>query len=173
MRQEWNGLEFYQAFDVFEPSLKDELIADLDDEIEENLGPVPLYQTKHDFHTHERAQHPRWQHVYSTVQNLVEEFYGKKVELQKSWANKITPDSYYFLHTHSFDIAVTYYLQTHKSTYGTYFNYDGKEIIFLGHENSVMAFDGKIPHEIVYPPSNVLKYKPRYSVAFDYNYVDT
>jgi len=47
---------------------------------------------------------------------------------------------------------------------------DDKEFILLGIENSVMFFNGSIQHEIVFPPIEVIKHSPRYSLALDLYY---
>lgn len=168
--QEWNNLYFYQVFDVVDFSNKLNFIQDIDYEIETNLGPTPLYQTKHYLHTYETSNKSYWKNFFDTSQSIVEIISQKKVDLIKSWANKITPESKYFLHTHTSNLSVVYYLSNSNPIYGTYFKHQDKEVIFLGIENSLLIFNGNIQHEIVFPPEKILNNSSRYSIAMDFNF---
>jgi len=169
VEQVLNGEKFYQVKDFLNFD-KNVFINDIEYELETNPGPTPLFQTNHYLHTLPTGQKDHWQDFYKKSLNIAEQISGKKFRIDKSWANKITEESNFYLHTHPSDMAVVYYLYTIHPSYGTYVKMDDKEFILLGIENSVMFFNGSIQHEIVFPPIEVIKHSPRYSLALDLYY---
>ena len=165
-----NGEKFYQAKDFLDANTKEDFIQDIEHELETNLGPTPLYQTNHYLQNLPTGKKEHWQAFYKKTLETAESITGKKFRIDKSWANKITEESEFYLHTHPSDMAVVYYLHTIHPSYGTYVKMDDKELILLGIENSVLFFNGKIEHEIVFPPVEVIKHSPRYSLALDLYY---
>lgn len=170
IEQNLNGEKFYQVKNFLNAKSKNDFISDIEYEIKNNLGPKPLYQTNHYLQNFPTGKKWHWQDLYERSLTTAETITGRKFRIDKSWANKITEESEFYLHTHSSDMSVVYYLHTIHPAYGTFIKMKDKELILLGVENSAMFFNGKIEHEIVFPPIDIVKHNPRYSIALDLYY---
>ena len=168
IEQDLNGQKFYQVKN-FLGSWHDKqtFINDIENELDTDLGPLPLYQTKH--YLHNKLQSKHWKQFFSNVLMVAKKLTNKKFKIVESWANKITEESKFYLHTHPANISFVYYLHPIHEAYGTIIKMNEKEFILPGIENSALFFNGNIPHEIVHPPKEIVKLNPRYSIALDLN----
>ena len=76
------------------------------------------------------------------------------------------------MHQHKTEISTVYYIKNLHKEFGTYFNFDEKEFIIPGEENSLIIFNGKLPHSTTMPPESICKKNPRYTLVTDYVYGD-
>ena len=93
---------------------------------------------------------------------------NKELKLTTCWTNLSTEDNVYAFHSHSTKLSYVFYLQSKQDCYGL--RLKKPEIIFPSIENSIIIFDGSVPHSIEYMPNKVFDSVDsyRYSVVFDF-----
>jgi len=145
------------------------IIKDIDFEIKTNFCPtVPKYQTYPNlFDKYKNKKH--WKNYFDSLNSLINNF-GKHYILHSCWANVVKSKSTYCLHQHKTEISTVYYIKNLHKEFGTYFNFDEKEFIIPGEENSLVIFNGKLPHSTTMPPESICKKNPRYTLVADYVY---
>jgi hypothetical protein len=143
------------------------ILKDIDFEIKTNFCPtVPKYQTYPDlFNKYKNKEH--WKNYFDSLNNLINNF-EKHYVLHSCWANVVKSKSTYCIHTHNTDISTVYYIKNLYKEFGTYFNVDQKEFIIPGEENSLIIFNGKLPHSTTMPPETICKKNPRYTLVSDF-----
>lgn len=66
-------------------------------------------------------------------------------------------------------IGTVYYLQNPDPKYGTLVKIkDGEFYLNTGEENTMVVFDSFLYHSAIYPPPEVVKKHPRYTIVFDF-----
>lgn len=169
---------FFQKFNVLSKNEINDLVNDIDYEIREHLcTTVPLFQTYPNLH--EKYHHKTsWKTFFANVNTFVNECYSKHLnnkinfKIESCWANVSKPESNYQVHTHDIELlTLVFYLKNTSKECGTllYFE-DHCNTIIGGEENSMLLFDGNIPHSIVSSPLETLLHFPRYSIALDFMY---
>ena len=154
--------KFIRIKDILNDNNKQLLLKDVNFEIENNwCRTVPPYQTYPDLHTKYFFQLNHWQILYNAILNNI----GDSLKLHSCWANLSKEDNKYDFHKHTTEKTCVYYLQNKHPEYGTKLI---NNVIIEGIENSVLIFDGKIPHSITNMPLELAKKYNRYSVVFDF-----
>ena len=146
------------------------LLKDINFEIKTNFYPyVPKYQTyPYLFEKYKEKKH--WENYFYKLNNLINDF-KKPNKLEKCWANVVKSKSNYGLHVHDTDISTVFYVKNLYKEFGTYFNINNKEFIIPGEENSLLIFNGKLPHSTTMPPEIICKKNPRYTLVTDYKFL--
>jgi len=138
---------------------------DCDTELKKNLcrlKGVPLYQTYSNL-IPRNIKKKHWEILYKKICNYI----NRKVNLNKSWVNKSLSNNKFKFHSHSSDLTCVYILKNKYPEYGTKLNND---IVVEAVENSLLIFEGKIPHSIANMPKILGDKNPRYSIVMDFNY---
>ena len=143
------------------------LLKDINFEIKTNFCPtVPKYQTYSYLHNKYKNKE-YWKEYFNKINNIIN-YPEKKYKLDTTWANVVKSKSTYGLHSHKTDISTVYYIKNLYKEFGTYFNFDDKEFIIPGEENSLLIFNGKFKHATTMPPEILCKKNPRYTLVSDY-----
>jgi hypothetical protein len=158
---------FYIIKNFLSKEVIKKIIKDIDLEIKTNPHPdVPKYQTySYLFDNYKNKKH--WECYFGSLNNLMGKL-KKKYTIHSSWANVVKSKSTYCLHQHKTEISTVYYIKNLHKEFGTYFNFDGKEFIIPGEENSLVIFNGKLPHSTTMPPESICRKNPRYTLVTDY-----
>jgi len=91
----------------------------------------------------------------------------KEDPLAQSKVDNFTP--YKNLHSHGGNpIGVIIYLKNPDPKYGTMVKVSDKQIyMHQGVENSALIYDSRLFHSAIYPPLDIVKKKPRYTIVVD------
>lgn len=159
--------DFYVVKNFLPKNIIKKIIKDIDIEIKNNFCPtVPKYQTYPDlFNKYKNKDH--WKNYFDSLHNLINSFKQNYI-LHSCWANVVKSKSTYCLHTHNTDISAVYYIKNLYKEFGTYFNFNEKEFIIPGEENSLIIFNGKLQHATTMPPESICKKNPRYTLVSDF-----
>ena len=163
--------EYHQFFNILEQEDMELIVKDINYEILYRMAlDVPRYQTKNDMYdVYGKQKH--WSNLYDRIFECLKHL-NKQVELKASWANIVKGPTNYAIHQHVFDITTVFFLQNKYKEFGTLIKPDKigrKEFIIPGVQNSLIIFDGKVPHMTTMPPLEICESNPRYTIATDYN----
>ena len=148
-------------YDVLSQDDKNLILNDVKYEIEHHsCKDVAPYQTHANLFQRYKDK-VYWNRLYLNARAMVDE----KYDYYKSWANLSNEDNDYKFHKHKNKRTCIYYLKSNLPEFGT--KLEGN-IIIEAIENSMVSFDGMIPHSVANMPKNIAKYNPRYSVVFDF-----
>lgn len=153
----------FLSFDI-----KEKILFDINFEIENNFCPsVPKFQTYPNlFNKYKNTKH--WSVYFEKLNEEINKI-NKSFKLDVCWANVVKSISNYQVHTHGQNILSTvYFIQNKYKEFGTYFNKDDEEFIIPGEENSLLIFNGDIPHATTMPPEVICKNNPRVTLVTDY-----
>jgi hypothetical protein len=161
---------FFIIKNLLNKDVINKIIKDINFEIENNFCKdlnVPKYQTyPYLFDRYKNKLH--WKKYFNKINDSIKNF-EKKYVITKCWANVIKSKSNYGLHTHDTDITTVYFIKNSYKEFGTYFNFNEMEFIIPGEENSLLIFNGKLPHATTMPPEILCVNDPRYTLVTDYN----
>ena len=163
--------KYYQFFNLLEQEDIELIVKDINYEITHRLVvDFPKYQTKPDmYEVYGKEKH--WLNFYNKIYECLSHFY-KEVELKASWGNVVKGITDYTIHQHIYDITTVFYLQNKYKEFGTLIKpnkISKKEFIIPGKQNSLLIFNGNIPHMTTMPPLEICESNPRYTIATDYN----
>ena len=170
-----NNIKFYRKFDL----CKTEDLKNIKEavDLEYARGNIvwelpsypnfPLYQTWSNLD--ERLKHvSSFNKLKDKVMKLVKNI-NKDFKLVRTWCNLSVEDNKYVFHSHDTKLSCVFYLQSNQDCYGL--RLKDQKIIFPAIENSIIIFDGSVPHSIEYMPNKVFDSVDsyRYSVVFHFN----
>jgi len=160
--------KYYQFFNLLEQEDIELIVKDINYEITHRLVvDFPKYQTKPDmFEVYGKKKH--WLNYYNKISQCLTYFY-ENFELKASWGNVVKDITNYTIHQHTHDVTTVFFLQNKYKEFGTLIKPDEKEFIIPGIQNSLLIFNGKIPHMTTMPPLEICENNPRYTIATDYN----
>jgi len=148
--------------------IKEKILIDINFEIDNNFCPsVPKFQTYPNlFNKYKDTKH--WDVYFKKLNEEVSRI-DSLFKLDVCWANVVKSVSNYEIHTHGENILSTVcFIQNKYKEFGTYFNKDNYEFIIPGEENSLIIFNGAIPHATTMPPEIICKYNSRVTLVTDY-----
>jgi hypothetical protein len=123
---------------------------------------VPKYQTESNMHKIFSINN-FWIFFINTMYKELEIHFNKSYTIQASWFNLCIENSNFKYHQHeNCDLTCVFYFKN-CNNFGTIFKINNEEIEIETKDNSLLFFDGKIPHKI---PS--WKNQNRYSIAIDF-----
>jgi hypothetical protein len=156
---------FYRKNNILEKDEKEKILQDVDYELKHNpCNEVPSYQTYSDLYfKYKNTSH--WSKLYKTILFSIKEKIEGDYTLHKAWANLSKENNNFQFHIHDVDLTCVYYLKNKYPEYGTKLE---NNIIIEAIENSILFFNGGIPHSITNMPSEIAKNNSRYSVVFDF-----
>ena len=156
-----NKNTIHRDFNVLSEEDRELVLKDVKYEIKNHLcEDAALYQTHANLFQRYKDK-TYWNRLYLTARAMVDNNY----KYYKSWANLSNEDNDYQFHQHKNKMTCVYYLKSNLPEYGT--KLEGN-VILESTENSMIAFDGMIPHSVANMPKNIAKNNPRYSVVFDF-----
>ena len=156
-----NNNDIHRDYNVLSQEDRELVLNDVKHQIEHHLcQDAAPYQTHADLFQRYKDK-TYWNRLYLVARAMVDDNY----KYYKSWANLSNEDNDYQFHQHKNKMTCVYYLQSNLPEYGT--KLEGN-IIIESLENSMVCFDGMIPHSVANMPKNIAKDNPRYSVVFDF-----
>jgi hypothetical protein len=163
---------FFQIKKFLPLNIKDKLLEDINFEIKNNFHPTsPEFQTYSNLF--KKYKHKdNWTFYFNKLNNQIKTIClenNKKFKLDLCWANIVKSKSTYSTHTHGKNILTTvYFVKNTYKEFGTFFNYKNHEFIVPGYENSLIIFEGDIPHSTTMPPEVLCKDDHRVTLTTDY-----
>jgi len=164
-KHQYDDFTFFRGYNLLPKDVSENLVSDIDWQIKNNLCTepnVPLYQTWPNMQE-VYFNNTNWQDLFRKTIELIHQI-NPKLKMIKCWANVSKNDSKFEVHQHTTAVTAVYYLRNKYSFLGTLIN---DEIIVPGIENSILIFDGKVPHTIVNSTNDQVH--NRYSIAMDFN----
>ena len=164
-----NNIKFHREFNLCKTEDLKNIKEAIDLEFAKNniCWTFPLYQTYSNLH--ERLKDvSSFNILKNKVIKLVKNI-NKDFKLVQAWCNLSVEDNKYVFHSHDTKLSCVFYLQSNQDCYGL--RLKDQKIIFPAIENSIIIFDGSVPHCIAYIPNKVFDSvnSYRYSVVFDFN----
>ncbi len=156
-----NNNDIHRDYNVLTQEDRELVLNDVKHQIKHHLcQDAAPYQTHADLFQRYKDK-TYWNKLYLTARAMIDDNY----KYYKSWANLSNEDNDYQFHQHKNKMTCVYYLKSNLPEYGT--KLEGN-VVLESIENSMVAFDGMIPHSVANMPKNIAKDNPRYSVVFDF-----
>jgi len=160
-----NNNNFYRKNNILEKEEIDKILQDVDYELKNNpCNEVPSYQTYPDLYL-KYGNLFHWSKLYEIILSSIKEKIEGEYTLHKAWANLSKENNNFQFHIHNVDLTCVYYLKNKYPEYGTKFE---NNVIIEAIENSILFFNGDIPHSITNMPSEIAKNNLRYSIVLDF-----